>query len=181
MIHSYNSFSNFRLIVTMLLLVFFFTSCFKSDNIKTVSIETEYLPNFKGANHQQLISIEDTLMVAFIDKKGVNFYNTYSHHTDSIQIDNMPSNIRRIDVVNFNSFAFSTKDSIFIYNNGYLQRIHPQLPDNVILTCHDLFAFFPKQQKYIIEVVDYNNPENYNYLYECDYLGNTKPIQLQYS
>jgi hypothetical protein len=130
----------------------------------------------------QLVWINDTLILAYKENNCVKFYNTDSYNTDSVQIDNMPTKIKRLDVVDLKSFAFSTEDSIFIYDNDCLERICPQFPNNVILATHDLFAFFPKNQKLILEVVDYNNNELYsnNYLYECDYSGNTSPINLKY-
>lgn len=174
---------NLRPVAMLLLLVFVLYSC-NTSNVKTVSIKTEYLPDYTSGLLDQLIWIDDTLMIASLEDNGMKFYNTDSYQIDFIQIENMPTKIKRMDVVDFNSFAFSTEDSIFIYDNGCLERIFPQLPHNVILATHDLFAFFPKKQKTIFQVVDYRNIENelygYNYLFEYDYLGTTTPVDLKY-
>jgi hypothetical protein len=174
---------NLRPVAMLLLLVFVLYSC-NTSNVKTVSITTEYLPNYTWGLINQLIWIDDTLMIASLENNGMKFYNTDSYQIDSIQIDNMPTKIKRMDVVDFKSFAFSTEDSIFIYDNGCLERVCPRLPHNVILATHDLFAFFPQKQKIIFQVVDYRDIENElygnNYLFEYDYLGTTTPVELKY-
>lgn len=186
MLISKTTFFKNRLMVFFILSACILNSCVtSSDDSKTVSIESEFLPNYQFEDKlKQIISIDDTIRIAYIEKNSIKFYNTDSYVIDSIQLQNLPLNIKRLDVVDFNSFAFSTEDLIFVYHEGCLERICPQLPHNVILATHDLFAFFPKEKKCVVQVVDYNNKEGRlyenNYLYECDFSGNTLAIDLKY-
>lgn len=169
-------------VMILVLVVLFFSSCHTSPQ-KTVSLETTYLPGFtKEGKLKQLVSVDDTLKVAYVERHALMFYNTKTHVIDSVQIDPIPLDIKNLDVIDVNTFAFSTKDSVFIYQNGHFSRLRPQLPQNVIMSNHDLFAFFPQERKLVLEVVDYNDKgkgllEN-NYLYQCDYLGISTPIDL---